>query len=191
MRARLVHTHEYASRVYGDPSSADEDDDADAEGKPKKARRVKKGKKSKKSKGKSADSFGWIFDEGGGALGDLAALPTPGTCPAFDGALHDALRHDERGNEGGVPFRGAKYFRCVSYIIYVRAIRLTSCFVHSVARRFRGEQKRLEGGRERGGGPGRPPGVRRAHGSERGPRVRVPRVLQPVSTFLFPCGRFD
>ena len=99
MRARLVHTHEYASRVYGDPASADEDDDADAEGKPKKARRVKKGKKSKKSKGKSADSFGWIFDEGGGALGDLAALPTPGTCPAFDDALHDALRHDERGNE--------------------------------------------------------------------------------------------
>ena len=94
MRARLVHTHEYASRVYGDPASADEDDDADAEGKPKKARRVKKGKKSKKSKGKSADSFGWIFDEGGGALGDLAALPTPGTCPAFDDALHD-----ERGNE--------------------------------------------------------------------------------------------
>ena len=99
MRARLVHTHEYASRVYGDPASADEDDDADAEGKPKKARRVKKGKKSKKSKGKSADSFGWIFDEGGGALGDLAALPSPGTCPAFDDALHDALRHDERGNE--------------------------------------------------------------------------------------------
>tara|TARA_B100000482_G_scaffold166326_1_gene130705 strand:+ start:542 stop:937 length:396 start_codon:yes stop_codon:yes gene_type:complete len=99
LRARLVHTHEYASRVYGDPASADEDDDADAEGKPKKARRVKKGKKSKKSKGKSADSFGWIFDEGGGALGDLAALPTPGTCPAFDDALHDALRHDERGNE--------------------------------------------------------------------------------------------
>ena len=99
MRARLVQTHEYASRVYGDPASADEDDDADAEGKPKKARRVKKGKKSKKSKGKSADSFGWIFDEGGGALGDLAALPSPGTCPAFDDALHDALRHDERGNE--------------------------------------------------------------------------------------------
>ena len=99
MRARLVHTHEYASRVYGDPASADEDDDADAEGKPKKARRVKKGKKSKKSKGKSTDSFGWIFDEGAGALGDLAALPTPGTCPAFDDALHDALRHDERGNE--------------------------------------------------------------------------------------------
>ena len=99
MRARLVHTHEYASRVYGDPASADDDADADAEGKPKKPRRVKKGKKSKKSKGKSADSFGWIFDEGGGALGDLAALPTPGTCPAFDGALHDALRHDERGNE--------------------------------------------------------------------------------------------
>ena len=99
MRARLVHTHEYASRVYGDPASADDDADADAEGKPKKPRRVKKGKKSKKSKGKSADSFGWIFDEGGGALGDLAALPTPGTCPAFDDALHDALRHDERGNE--------------------------------------------------------------------------------------------
>ena len=96
MRARLVHTHEYASRVYGDPASADDEDDADAEGKPKKARRAKKSKgKSKKSKGKSADSFGWIFDEGGGALGDLAALPSPGTCLAFD----DALRHDERGNE--------------------------------------------------------------------------------------------
>ena len=94
MRARLVHTHEYASRVYGDPASADdEDDDADAEGKPKKAGRVKKSKgKSKKSKGKSADSFGWIFDEGGGALGDLAALPSPGTCPAFDDALHDDRR---------------------------------------------------------------------------------------------------
>ena len=100
LRARLVHTHEYAARVYGDPASADDDDDADAEGKPKKAGRVKKSKgKSKKSKGKSADSFGWIFDEGGGALGDLAALPSPGTCPAFDDALHDALRHDERGNE--------------------------------------------------------------------------------------------
>ena len=99
MRARLVHTHEYAARVYGDPASADDDDVADAEGKPKKAGRVKKGKKSKKTKGKSADSFGWIFDEGGGALGDLAALPSPGTCPAFDDALHDALRHDERGNE--------------------------------------------------------------------------------------------
>ena len=71
-----MHTHEYASRVYGDPASADdEDDDADAEGKPKKAGRVKKSKgKSKKSKGKSADSFGWIFDEGGGALGDPKLL---------------------------------------------------------------------------------------------------------------------
>ena len=63
----------------------------------KKAR--KKASKTKSSKERARAEVGWIFEEGGGALGDLAALPSPGQCLAFDDALRDALRFDEEGNE--------------------------------------------------------------------------------------------
>ena len=105
LRARLTRTREYAARVYGgayESGSSEPEPELDARKAPrkpanKKAR--KKASKTKSSKKRARAEVGWIFEEGGGALGDLAALPSPGQCLAFDDALRDALRFDEEGNE--------------------------------------------------------------------------------------------
>ena len=110
LRARLTRTREYAARVYGgadESGSSEPEPEVEARKAPRKPPRKsrkkaarKKKKVSSKNAAKNAE-VGWIFDEGGGALGDLAALPSPGQCLAFDDSLRDALRHDEEGDTAG------------------------------------------------------------------------------------------
>ena len=104
LRARLTRTREYAARVYGgadESGSSEPEPELEARKAPRKPAKKarKKASKTKSSKKGARAEVGWIFEEGGGALGDLAALPSPGQCLAFDDALRDALRFDEEGNE--------------------------------------------------------------------------------------------
>jgi len=105
LRARLTRTREYGSRVYGgadESGSSEPEPEPEARKAPRKSRKkaARKKKASSKNAAKNAE-VGWIFDEGGGALGDLAALPSPGQCLAFDDSLRDALRHDEEEDTAG------------------------------------------------------------------------------------------